>query len=248
MLMPSLHSLAMILILPLLITLLTTLLAGSSTMTTSGNWVGWEWPGWPALEAIGTVFAVLAAILLAWWEGTASKRRAKRIKLTLRKLLVLEIEPMLDHLAAFSERSSATASQRDAEPSTVVASGFLYELATNPVKEYSYIRNSLREQLTLFCETVDPVEVTLFQDFYAKLDDFMEIQGKVLLLRRETLTSFIPETPDHARLEFERQVAANLQLSLLTSSAVDEITQMITETQTAGSRLTQSLRDPQRLR
>jgi len=142
------------------------------------------WRGWAMLESIGTVLAILAAILLAWWEGTNSRRKDSKQRQAIRHLLYKEVKANLDAIAALrswaEERVNCTQgllAEHDGQRQWMEVWSFPVELeqpSVRPENLRNQTKNKLDEQLDLFSRAFDADEIALIDELYCELDEIVE--------------------------------------------------------------------------
>jgi len=136
-----------------------------------------RWVNWGMLEAVGTVSAVLAAILLAWWEGTRNTRRQEQERRMVRRLLEQEIRQNYEEVDAAATWLAQALGQVEqlklqGRPDDLWRTA-TYDAPPQPptMAIHAATRRQLTDQLALYCRSVTVEEAAEIETFYEYLHD-----------------------------------------------------------------------------
>jgi len=124
---------------------------------------------WAALEALGTVAAFFAAVYLAWSERSKDRRRAENQRLSVRTLLRLEIERILEDLDYYLVKIVQ-------EYSAFNCLAFL----SHGVRMRSETKDQLERQLALYTGAFDADEIVRITEFYRNLRQLDEARRSLI--------------------------------------------------------------------
>jgi hypothetical protein len=151
-----------ILTLPVLTTLLVAILTDSSLTLSLWDSSIWDWPGWAALEACGTLLAVVVALGIALWAATTDRRREAQQRRRLRLLLRREIQANQHQL--FAHIHWATDVKRALDTDT---DSPLPDRITMTVR--NSVKRMLEEHLQLYSVSFDEDEMAQTDTYYHDL-------------------------------------------------------------------------------
>lgn len=122
-----------------------------------------QWRGWSMMEAVGTVAAVLTAVILVWWEGSKLRRNQEQQADSLRRLLALEMEANLGELYYLLSMPGPPLMDR---------------FVRQPVEIHHETKDKLLEKPELLSIALHQREIALIHSFHAQLTKIQRVQQK----------------------------------------------------------------------